>query len=235
MKLTLSEYYSLYDAHEKPASTLFHKYVSKKIARFITYYFLRFNITPNQMSISSFLLLLIGVILLCNTERTLGTVAFVFLSQLSYAIDCSDGVVARITKTSSSFGGFLDLFMDRISLFTLQFGLGVSIFSENSNSNLLKLYIVSCFLYFIYTVVAMMKGFCFPQKKGVMKNNIMERSIVTNIVKFLYEFIDTGIMMFLIGIAYFFNLAFYAIIVYGLLGLVLTIGVFYYLINDAEI
>jgi len=233
MKLTRKEYYPLYDAHEKPASTIFHKYISKKIARFITFYFLRLNITPNQMSVLSFVLLTIGIIFLLSMDRLIGGIIFIVLSQLSYGIDCSDGVVARITKKSSNFGAFLDLFMDRISLFAMQFGVGLSIYPSLSNSELF-VFVLSCFMYYLYTIVAMMKGFCFPKQKGVMKKGLLANDLKSVFVKFLYEFIDTGIMLFIVGVSYLLHVEFYTMVSYGVLGLILILGTFYFLLNNEE-
>ena len=109
MKLSKENYYQLYNKYEKPPSTIFHKYISKKLAKFFTFYFLRLNLTPNTLSILTTFFVLVGASSLNLMSNITGQIIFLVCLQFSYVIDCSDGVVARISKQSSSFGAHLQI------------------------------------------------------------------------------------------------------------------------------
>jgi len=99
---------------QKPQDSIFSYYITRKISQVITYLFVRFwpAVTPNMVSVISFFLAVVACILLIFPGywwRFAGAV----LLQLSFAFDCSDGEVARITNLSSKFGAWLDSVLDR--------------------------------------------------------------------------------------------------------------------------
>ncbi|MCW1929821.1 MAG: CDP-alcohol phosphatidyltransferase family protein [Candidatus Kerfeldbacteria bacterium] len=99
---------------QKPQDSVFSMLITRKISRVITFYLLRFfpRVTPNQVSVSSFVLCCIAVwcfIMPSYAIQFLG----VLLLQLSFAVDCSDGEVSRITNQASKFGAWLDSTLDR--------------------------------------------------------------------------------------------------------------------------
>lgn len=71
------------------------------------------NITPNQLSITSFIIGLSACVLFyLGSYPTL--VAGALLYHLSFIIDCMDGKIARLKGTGSSFGMLLDISLDHI-------------------------------------------------------------------------------------------------------------------------
>ena len=111
--MTYKDYIKLYKKNEHPASTIFHKYVSKNLAKFIVFVSLKFGVSPNSLSLFSTLCLaLAGYFLVSMNSFWL----FILLTQISYGLVCSDGVVARITNQKSIFGKFLDIALDRINM-----------------------------------------------------------------------------------------------------------------------
>ena len=100
-----------YKKVEKPASTFYHRAISKNGAKLATFVFLKFNVSPNAISLLSFL----AVFTSCGFIATSSHLGWALvLLQFAYICDCSDGVVARITESGSKFGELLDVSLDRI-------------------------------------------------------------------------------------------------------------------------
>jgi phosphatidylglycerophosphate synthase len=231
MKINISDYYKLYKEYEHPPSTLFHKYISKNLAKVLTYFSLRLNLTPNFLTLLSFILIVIGVILIILDDGSSKSVVFfIIFTQLSYALDCSDGVLARIQKRSSKFGAFFDVTMDRVSLATFYMGVlwHYLYIHLSSDSFLIDLTImlISMFIYMIYQISTTNLIFFFPELKGHMKKK-NNWSFKEKIVRVMYQFIDTGIFYFIIGLSMYMNVQVYVVSFYGVLGFILTLGVFY--------
>ena len=110
--MNYKDYIKLYK-NEHPASTIFHKYISKNLAKIIVFVSLKLGILLQTLSISSTLFLLLGGYFLVNYKFIF---LFIILTQISYGLDCSDGVLARITNHQSIFGKFLDIALDRINM-----------------------------------------------------------------------------------------------------------------------
>lgn len=71
------------------------------------------NITPNQLSIFSFIIGLIAVTLFYVGSYP-ALIAAALLYHFSFIIDCMDGKIARLKGTGSTFGMLLDISLDHI-------------------------------------------------------------------------------------------------------------------------
>ena len=234
MKLSKENYYELYNKYEKPPSTIFHKYISKKLARFFTFYFIRLNLTPNVLSVLTTFFVFIGALSLNLYPNYFGQIIFLLCLQFSYVIDCSDGVVARITNKSSPFGAYLDITLDRINVFIVFLGLGLYLHSIQAfNEYTLLIYVTSALFYFHYQLMSLLRKHYFPHLDGFMKSkspaNFLRRG-----VKIIYEFIDTGIFFFILSVSIFFNLILETVIFYGLIGLILSTALYVFLFKTVE-
>jgi phosphatidylglycerophosphate synthase len=89
--------------------TWFNRPVARAVTRAVT----RTPITPNQITVLSFVVGLLGVAGIASLDWRLG-VAGALLLQASAAIDCIDGELARLTYRFSPFGARLDLLLDNI-------------------------------------------------------------------------------------------------------------------------
>jgi len=83
---------------------------SKGIIEAIAKIFVLFGVSPNTMTVISFLVGMIGAYLIVLRELTLA----VFLILLSGLLDGVDGTIARLTGKASKFGAFLDSMLDKI-------------------------------------------------------------------------------------------------------------------------
>lgn len=222
-------YIEQYEKYEKPASTLFHKYFSKKFAKFFTFYFIKLKLTPNILSILTFILVISGSAALNFFDGVIGSVIFAFFLQLSYVLDCSDGVVARITNKSSPFGAYLDITLDRLNICIVYVGIGIY-FHTNYGFDLASflVFISSALIYIQYQLMALLRAHYFKSLDGFMKESSKD-SISKKIVSVVYEFIDTGIFYFILSLSVFFNLIYEVVIFYGLIGFMLVLALYIFL------
>lgn len=100
--------------YQKPQDSIFSVLFTRHLSRVLTFFLLRFSsqVTPTQISLLSFLLAILACILFLFSNywwRILG----VIILQISFALDCSDGEIARYKNMTSAFGAWLDSVFDR--------------------------------------------------------------------------------------------------------------------------
>jgi CDP-L-myo-inositol myo-inositolphosphotransferase len=105
------------------------KYLNRPLSAQISRQLVKFKITPNQISIVSFLLSLLsaGMFILANYLYLLiGGI----LAQFASIIDGCDGEVARLKFQTSKYGGWFDAVLDRYADAFLLFGLTLYAFNN---------------------------------------------------------------------------------------------------------
>ncbi|ADV64436.1 archaetidylinositol phosphate synthase [Desulfurococcus mucosus] len=70
------------------------------------------GVSPHALTVSSMLVLLVGVFVFAYTSNTLLYLIFIAASSM---LDALDGTVARVTGRTSRFGAFLDSTVDRVN------------------------------------------------------------------------------------------------------------------------
>jgi len=104
-----------------PISTILNRPVSSKISELL----LKTNITPNQISLISFIIGLFGALFFSNGDY-ISLVIGGILVHLSSIIDGCDGEVARLKLVESKYGGWfdavLDRYLDAIIIFGMVYG-----------------------------------------------------------------------------------------------------------------
>ena len=78
--------------------------------------------------------------------------------------------------------------------------------------------------------MALLRKHYFPLLDGFMKSDNSE-SIMRIIVKFIYEFIDTGIFFFILALSIFLDIILEVVVFYGLIGLALSLAMYIFLYN----
>ena len=134
----------------------------------------------------------------------------------------TDGVVARITNQKSVFGKFLDIALDRINMLIFYSSIILYYLETNTlNINNLWIIIIGFVLYYLYSLLAMIRGLVYSTKRGqgAKKSNIL--------IRINYEFIDSGIYMFLIGVSLYFDVLHILSLYYISISLLFIFGVFY--------
>ncbi len=122
----------------KSADGPISKYINRKISTRITKAIIKYNIpiTPNQVSIISFLLGVFSGLLFVHNNLMLGGI----IVQLSSIIDGVDGELARALGRTSKFGGFFDAVLDRLADISVITGLGLLLLIHNGYWNYISPY-----------------------------------------------------------------------------------------------
>lgn len=101
-------------AYQQPHDSIFSRLIYRRISKVLTYYMLKWipGISAPDVTIISFAFGIAGAVGLMYPAWWARILAFVCI-QLSFAFDCSDGEVARMTGRGSKFGIWFDSISDR--------------------------------------------------------------------------------------------------------------------------
>jgi len=167
------------------------RYIFKPLIRVLAKALVKLNITPNIATIIMLCFSILSLISLVFLQNFLLFAIFVFLCGISDGID---GAIARMTQTSTSFGGFFDSLMDRLSEFFIFFGILIQCW-ENVLWKMIDMKLVI----YISFVASMMISYCRSRAelfyKGDFDIGLMARSerlfyiFITNIFVFFYGFL----------------------------------------------
>ena len=111
----------------KEGDGLISKHLNRHLSIPITKKLVNYGITPNQVTVASFLLsLLAGILFGLGTTITILLAGVI--SQLSSIIDGVDGEIARLKFTSTKFGSYFDSILDRYGDTAIILGMAYSSF-----------------------------------------------------------------------------------------------------------
>ncbi|MEM1623389.1 MAG: CDP-alcohol phosphatidyltransferase family protein [Sulfolobales archaeon] len=101
------------DVFIKPTDGPIAKYINRKVSARITKLVLKSNlpITPNQVSVASFILSVLSAVSFAIGLPAIGGV----IAEVSSIVDGVDGELARAKRMGSRFGSFLDSMLDRFA------------------------------------------------------------------------------------------------------------------------
>ncbi len=106
----------------KPTDGIVSKIINRRISKLISSKLVKTGITPNQVSLFAFMLMVISSILFASGRWTFLVIGGM-LVQISSIIDGCDGEIARLKFQMSRYGSFLDSTLDRYADFLVIFGL----------------------------------------------------------------------------------------------------------------
>ena len=104
-------------------------YLNRKLSRPLTRFFLSTALTPNQITVLSCLIGLLGAACFFQADYW-GPVLGALLLQLSAVIDCCDGEVARMKFLESRLGAWLDITLDTVVHIATFVGLGFAVWAQ---------------------------------------------------------------------------------------------------------
>ncbi len=124
------------------------KYINRPLASLLVRAVYNTRITPNQLTYSSFLISLPGIILIALGGYT-NVVVGGILVYLSFVIDAADGMLARSRGSGTEFGKYLDLFLDRVSDFLIIFAVTINKFRMTDKKEWLifGLFVLSMYMF----------------------------------------------------------------------------------------
>ncbi len=98
------------------------RYINRPVSRWFSRYLVRTSVTPNQISLLSWMLSCIAAGLMAVSSYP-ALAAGGALAQLASTVDGCDGEIARLKHSQSAFGGWFDAVLDRYADALLLFGL----------------------------------------------------------------------------------------------------------------
>lgn len=96
------------------------------------------NITPNQISIASFLVGVLSAYFFLSGDYT-SLIIGAALYHVSFILDCMDGKIARLRKTGTVFGMWVDYTLDRIRVVICAVALSIGQFQQTGDHTFLYL------------------------------------------------------------------------------------------------
>src|SRR6188768_1280296 len=134
--MTASE---VYRKTRKVPDLFWNAYVCRPIAALLVSAIEGTRITPNQITLSAVFVALASVALLLLWPGHWGLIAAVVVFELSYVLDCADGMLARWRGSASPVGHLLDFLMDELKAFCLLAAVAVRLFLEQKDVRFLLL------------------------------------------------------------------------------------------------
>jgi len=124
----LGEAKRIYLATRKKHDQVFNTYFMRPIAGFVVAVLSRTPITPNQVTILNLLIFVVAAALFIALPTARGGLVAVGVLELSYLLDCTDGMLARHKGLASKEGHLFDFFTDEIKAVLLAGALAVRLF-----------------------------------------------------------------------------------------------------------
>jgi phosphatidylglycerophosphate synthase len=107
----------IYRLTKKTPDLLWNEYVCRPVAAVVVHAVAGTAVTPNQITLASLAVALVGAILMVGVPGYFGLVLAVLVYEASYVLDCADGMLARLRGTQSVTGHLLDFLMDELKAF----------------------------------------------------------------------------------------------------------------------
>jgi phosphatidylglycerophosphate synthase len=121
----LRQGYAIYVATRKKNDQLFNHYFMRPIAGVAVALLAKTPITPNQVTIINLVLFLVAAVLFVVLDDYRGGLVAIAVLELSYMLDCADGMLARHKKLASKAGHHFDFFTDEVKAAALVVALGL--------------------------------------------------------------------------------------------------------------
>lgn len=124
----LGEGYRIYLATRKKNDFAFNHYVMRPLAGVVVAGIARTPATPNQITILNLVLFLAACAMLIALPTWAGGVWAMVVLEVSYLLDCADGMLARHKKLASKEGHLFDFFTDEMKATALAASVGVRLY-----------------------------------------------------------------------------------------------------------
>jgi phosphatidylglycerophosphate synthase len=171
-------------AIQKRPDGLFGSFMTRPVSPYFVYLAYLLGMSPNVVSILSFVFCLAGAVLFFFNHSSLTMIAAsAVLWWIGAILDAADGDLARYIEVKSPFGGWLDSFLDRVKEFTIFSVFGYLAFIQHSNPLYLLAGVIS-----IFTCV--MSGYISDTKKLFIKTGERKPELKFS-KKYIFGMVDT--------------------------------------------
>lgn len=124
----------IYRATRKTPDLIWNAYVCRPIAAVLLWVLAPTRVTPNQVTLSSVWVAAAAAVLLIAMPGYSGLLSGVLVYELSYVLDCADGMLARLRNCQSTRGHLLDFLMDEIKAFIIFSAVSVRLYRESDDA-----------------------------------------------------------------------------------------------------
>ncbi len=211
-------------------STWYHMTVTFRGTKVITFFANNIGLSPNLVSVISALFAVTAMGLILCKPNDLGAGLLSLLSlQLCFMSDCADGMLARIQNRTSRFGTFLDNFLDTFNHYVVFIGFGIAWTIKSPDEVCIKnviLYVIGASLYTFYYETSMIRGYIFRDLKGTVER--LDKNWRQKVLKTVYSLINRGVHYLLLSVAYLLGVIHWVVLLYGILGMALTVAMVVY-------
>jgi hypothetical protein len=104
----------VYRETRKKHDQLFNSYVMRPLAAVVVAAIHKTSISPNQVTLANLSVFLVAATLLVALPTWQGGLIAIGVLELSYCLDCADGMLARFKKLASKAGHHFDFFTDEL-------------------------------------------------------------------------------------------------------------------------
>jgi phosphatidylglycerophosphate synthase len=123
----------VYQKTRKVPDLFWNMYVCRPIAAVLVDLLKDTRITPNQITLSAVVVAVASAVILLVLPGYAGLVLAISVYQVSYVLDCCDGMLARWRGIQSTPGHLLDFLMDEIKAFVILGAVAVRLFHEHGD------------------------------------------------------------------------------------------------------
>lgn len=124
----------VYRKTKKTPDLFWNRFVCRPIAAVLVDWVKGTRITPNQITLSSYVVAMAAAYLVAFSPRYLGLVVAIAVYQASYVLDCADGMLARWRGIQSTPGHLLDFLMDELKAFAILAAVAVRLYREDNDA-----------------------------------------------------------------------------------------------------
>jgi phosphatidylglycerophosphate synthase len=110
----LSAAIEVYRGTRKKHDLLFNLYVMRPVAALLVACCAKTPVTPNQLTLANLFVFLVAAALLALLPTYRGGLVAITVLEISYCLDCADGMLARHKKLASKEGHLFDFFTDEL-------------------------------------------------------------------------------------------------------------------------
>ncbi len=118
----------IYKLTRKRPDLVWNTYVARPPGALVVAALQNTRVTPNQITLAALGVASASAAMIVFAPGYLGLLAAIVVYELSYVLDCADGMLARLRKTASTTGHLLDFLMDEIKAFVILGAVGVRLY-----------------------------------------------------------------------------------------------------------
>jgi len=221
------EYKAVYNAKIRKVpvhATLMGEFYNRYVSIYMTFVMFKAKLSANFVTVLSFLSLIIGMVVINTGRGIIIYLIHIVLLQLSAVIDIVDGQIARLNNTSSKYGKFLDLALDRVNLFALYIGYGLALFRDGDldSPGKVLLFTFGSLAYIYYCELGLVRSIVYSDLSGTMQN--LRGDWRSLFMKIPYQFIHLNVVLFIYSIGYSLSWGYATIVIYGIFAAIMCVA-----------